>query len=397
MAKRVVILGAGYGGVRCGLSLDHESRKGEVDIVLVNKHKYHQFITQLHESAVGASDEQDIRVPLDEIFNSGRVKLIKDEVVRIFPNERSVILSEGSLDYDYLVISLGSEPEYFDIPGLEQHSLTLRSLNSSKLVKTHIENNFAMYKNQPHRKELLKIVVGGAGFTGIELAGELADWIPELAEKYDIPQSLVSIVNIEAALSILTGFDRNLVENAYRVLQDKGVRIITDVAINSVTDKEVRLNNDEVLKTRTFIWTGGMRANKVVAQAGFTTAVRGRVHVNKFLQSVDHSNVYIIGDNAFIVSPETGEVMAPTAQVAIQSGHVSALNILADIRGINPQVFHPKELGRVISLGRNVAVGKIGGRYKPTGRIAGLLKEAIQWKYLYSIGGLKLVARKLLK
>lgn len=397
MAKRVVILGAGYGGVRCGLTLDQESSKGEVDIVLVNKHNYHQFITQLHESAVGTSDDHDIRVPLDEIFNPSQVKIIKDEVIRIFPNERSVILAEGSIDYDYLVISLGTEPEYFEIPGLEQHSLTLRSLNSAKVVRTHIENNFAMYKNNPHRRELLSIVVGGAGFTGIELAGELAEWVPELAEKYDIPQTLVSVTNIESSSSILTGFDRLLVENAYRVLQDKGVRIITDVAIDGVTENEVRLNNGELIKTRAFIWTGGIRANKVVAQAGFTAAVRGRAQVNKYLQSVDYSNVYIIGDNAFIVNPDTGEMMAPTAQIAIQSGHVSALNILADIRGMSPQVFHPKELGRVVSLGRNVAVGKIGGKYRSKGRAAGLLKEAVQWKYLYSIGGLKLVARKLLK
>lgn len=397
MAKRVVILGAGYGGVRCGLTLDHESRKGEVELVLVNDHDYHQFITQLHESEIGISDDHDVRVPLDEIFKSGRVKFIKDEVMRIFPNEKNVVLAEGSLDYDYLVVSLGSEPEYYDIPGLEQHSLTLKRLNSAKLIRTHIENNFAIYKNTPHRRELLTIVVGGAGFTGIELAGELADWVPELAEKFDIPETLVSVVNIEATSSILTGFDRHLMENTYRVLQDKGVRIITDVAIEGVTGREVRLNNGELIKTRAFIWTGGMRANKVVAQAGFTSAVRGRAHVNKYLQSVNYSNVYIIGDNAFIVNPDTGEVMAPTAQAAIQSGHVSALNILADIRGISPQVFHPKELGRVISLGRNAAAGKIGGRYRSKGRGAGLLKEAIQWKYLYSIGGLKLVAKKLLK
>lgn len=279
MAKRVVILGAGYGGVRCGLTLDHEGKKGEVDIVLVNKHNYHQFITQLHESAVGIRDDHDIRVPLDEVFNTERVKLIKDEVIKIFPKENSVVLAEGSLDYDYLVVSLGSEPDYYDIPGLEQYSLTLKSLNSAKLIRTHIENNFAMYKNNPHRRELLNIVVGGAGFTGTELAGEFADWIPELAEKYDIPQSLISVINIEAASSILTGFDKNLVENAYRVLQDKGVRIITNVAIDGVTRNEVRLNNGEVIKTLAFIWTGGMRASKVVAQAGFTSAVRGRAHV----------------------------------------------------------------------------------------------------------------------
>ncbi len=397
MAKRIVILGAGYGGVRCALTLEHEAKKGEVEIILVNKHNYHQFITQLHESAVGLSDERDIRVPLDEIFNGGRVKLIKDEILKIFPRDNSVILEDGNLDYDYLVVGLGSEPEYFEIPGLEQYSLTLRSLNSAKHIKTHIENNFAFYKNHPLHREFLNIVVGGAGFTGIELAGELADWVPSLVQKYDIPKKMVSVTCIEASSSILTGFDRHLVENAYRVLQDKGVRIITDIAIESVTADEVRLANGEVLKSRTFIWTGGMRANNIVSQAGFSAMVRGRAKVNQFLQSVDYPNVYIIGDNAFITNPDTGEVMAPTAQIAIQSGYIAALNILAEIRSESPQIFRPRELGRVISLGRNVAVGKIGKKYKTKGRAAGFLKEAIQWKYLYSIGGLKLVAKKFLK
>lgn len=397
MAKRIVILGAGYGGVKCALTLEHEAKKGEVETFLVNKHNYHQFITQLHESAVGLSDERDIRVPLEEIFDNGRVRLIKDEIRRIFPRDNNVVMENGSIDYDYLVVGLGSEPEYFEIPGLEQHSLTLRSLNSAKLIKTHIENNFATYKNQPLHRDLLNIVVGGAGFTGIELAGELADWLPELAEKYDIPQSIVSVTCIEASSSILTGFDRHLVENAYQVLQEKGVRIITDTAIGSITAKEVKLVNGEVLKTRAFIWTGGMRANKIVAQAGFSAMVRGRAKVNQFLQSVDYPNVYIIGDNAFITNPDTGEVMAPTAQIAIQSGYMAAHNILAEIRGESPRIFRPRELGRVISLGRNLAVGKFGRRYRTKGRAAGFIKEAIQLKYLYSIGGFRLVAKKFLK
>jgi len=397
MTKQVVILGAGYGGVKCALTLQHESDKDEVGITLVNKHSYHQFITQLHETAVGLSNNKEIRVPLEEILDRARVRLIKDVVLRILPKDNRVVLETGTLDYDYLVVGLGSEPEFFNIPGLEQHSLTLRSLNSAKLIKTHIENNFAAFKENPLHRELLTIVVGGAGFTGIELAGELADWLHRLAEEYDIKEKLVSLICIEAASSILKGYDRQLIDNAFRVLQEKGVRIITGTAIEGVTEKEVRLGSGETIKTGTFIWTGGIRANKVVTEAGFTASVRGRATVNKYLQAIDFPNVYLIGDNAFIANPTTGEVMGPTAQVAIQSGYAAAQNILAEIRGEDLRVFYPRELGRVVSLGRNVAVAQIGKKLKPTGRTAGLLKQAIQWKYLFSIGGLRLVARKLLK
>jgi len=397
MAGRVVILGAGYGGVRCALTLHDRSESGEIEILLVNKHDYHQFVAQLHESAAGMNNRNDIRVPLQEIFAETGVKLIKDTVLRILPADNRIVLEKGSLNYDYLVVGLGSEPEYYNIPGLEQYSLTLRSLNSAKLIRTHIENSFARFKANPGMKHLLTIVIGGAGFTGIELAGEMADWLPELAAEYDIPENIASVINIEAASTILQGYDRELVRKAYDILREKGVRIITDTSIESIDKTRVKLSSGEVIETGTFIWTGGIRANKAVVQAGFQSAVRGRARVNKYLQAVDFPNAYIIGDNAFIFNPETGEVMGPTAQVAIQSGHLAALNILADIRHEDLRVFLPRELGRVVSLGRRVAVGKVGRKYKSTGRVAGLLKEAIKWKYMYSIGGVRLVAKKLLR
>ena len=397
MAKRAVVLGAGYGGVKSALTLAEESRDTETDITLVNKHSYHQFITELHESATGYLDNNDIRVSLEEIFGDTRVKLVKDTVVRIIPRDNKVVMENETLEYDYLVVGLGSEPEYFDIPGLEQHSMTLRSLNSAKLIKARIENNFATYKTNPIKRHLLTVVVGGAGFTGIEMTGEMADWLPQLAEQYDLSAAAYSLICIEASSSILKGSDKHLIDNSYRVLQEKGVRIITGVAIEEVTENEIRLDSGETIKTNAFIWTGGIRANNVVTQAGFAASVRGRASVNKYLQSVDYPNVYLIGDNAFITTPDTGEVMGPTAQVAIQSGHVAALNVLAEIRGTDPVVFHPREMGRVVSLGRKVAVGKIGNKIKPKGRIGGLMKQAIQWKYLYSIGGFRLVAKKFLK
>ncbi|PKM82938.1 MAG: FAD-dependent oxidoreductase [Firmicutes bacterium HGW-Firmicutes-14] len=397
MAKRVVILGAGYGGVKCAQTLERKSSRDETEIILVNKHDYHQFIAQIHESAVGLRDNEDIRVSLAEIFDETRVRIIKDIVLHILPKENKILLEQGTVTYDYLVVALGSEPEYFNIPGIERHSLTLRSLNSAKLIRTHIENRFAAFKANPLKREFLTIVVGGAGFTGIELAGELADWVHELVKEFDLPENLVSVINIEAASTILKEYDRQLIENAYHVLREKGVRIVTDTSIEEVTENRIELSSGEVIKTGTFIWTGGIRANRVVARSGFTSAVRGRARVNKYLQAVDYPNVYIIGDNAFITDPATGDVMGPTAQVAIQGGYIAAHNIMADARGDDLKVFYPRELGRVVSLGRNVAVGQIGKKFKSKGRVAGLLKQAIQWKYLYSIGGVKLVTKKLLK
>lgn len=390
--KTAVIIGAGYAGVRCALDLARSGGSDELQVVLVNKHNYHQFITQLHEPAAGG-DYEDTRVPLDEIFAGTDVRLYKSTVTAIRPGEDKVLTEAGELVYDYLVVGLGSEPEYYGIPGLEENSLTLRSLNSAKVIRTQIENAFARYKVEPAEASLLTVVIGGAGFTGVELAGELADWLPDLTGRYDIDPDKVRIINIEAAPDILSGYEADLVKAAREVLTPKNVTFITGTAIKEVHRNEVLLTDGTIIRAATIVWTGGVKASRLVTGAGFKTTARGRAEVNEYLQAVDYPRVYITGDSAFIKNPETGEVMGPTAQVAIQSGHIAALNILADLRGQGKTVFHPRELGRVTSLGRKVAVGKVGARFKIKGRPAGLLKNLIKIKYLYSIGGIPRVLR----
>ncbi len=371
MVKRVVILGAGYGGVRCALTLEHESEEDEIDIFLVDKHNYHRFMIQAPGSAVGIAGNKERRVLLAEVFARTRVKLIRDVVLRILPRDNRVVLEKGTLDYDYLVVGLGSEPEHFSTPGLVRNSLTLGSLNSAKSVKNHIEKNFAAFQANPlGGRELLTVVVGGAGFTGIELADKLADLMPSLAAEYNVPLRLISLICIEAASSILKEYDRQLIENAYRMLEEKGVRVITGTSVENVTKEEIKLSNGQVIKTGTFIWAGGIRANRVVTEAGFTASVRGRASVNKYLQAVNFSNVYLIGDNAFITNPATGDIMGPTARTAVQTGHLAALNILAEIRGADLKVFDTRESVRALGNNR---------------------------KYLYSIGGFRIVAKKLLE
>lgn len=379
--KTAVIIGAGYAGVRCALDLARGGGSDELQVVLVNKHNYHQFITQLHEPAAGG-DYEDTRVPLEEIFAGTAVRLYKSTVTAIRPGEDRVQTEAGELHYDYLVVGLGSEPEYYGIPGLEENSLTLRSLNSARVIRTQIENAFARYKADPADASLLTVVIGGAGFTGVELAGELADWLPEL-----------NIINIEAAPDILSGYEADLVREARQVLALKKITFITGTGIKEVRRNEVLLTDGTAVRAATIIWTGGVKASRLVIEAGFKTIARGRAEVNDYLQAAGYPRVYITGDSAFIKNSGTGEVMGPTAQVAIQSGHIAALNILADLHGYGKTVFRPRELGRVTSLGRKVAVGKVGDRFKIKGRPAGLLKNLIKIKYLYSIGGIPRVLR----
>ncbi|MBX6395726.1 MAG: FAD-dependent oxidoreductase, partial [Alicyclobacillaceae bacterium] len=179
MSKRVVILGAGYGGLVAALKLAKETTPQDAEITLVNKYDYHQLVTQLYEPAAAAKRDSDVRIPLAKLLSGKHIRFVQDVVTKIDPKAKKVTLQTRELEYDYLVVALGSETEYFGIPGMKEHALTLKSVDEARLIRTHIERCFAEYPYDP-RPEYLTFVVGGAGLTGIELVGEIANWLPRL-------------------------------------------------------------------------------------------------------------------------------------------------------------------------------------------------------------------------
>src|SRR5699024_5037329 len=153
-----------------------------------------------------------------------RVRLIYDTVVEVKKDEQTVVLENSDITYDYLVIALGFETNTFGIKGMAENAFSIVDIDSSRLIRDHIEYQFAKYNNEEEKDEdSLTILVGGAGFTGIEFVGELAEKVPELCKKYDIDRSKVRIINVEAMPSILPMFDKDLVEYAKKSLEDRGV------------------------------------------------------------------------------------------------------------------------------------------------------------------------------
>src|SRR5690625_4587903 len=209
----IVILGAGYGGLMTTVNLQKLIGTNQATITLVNKHDYHYQSTWLHESAAGTLHHDRTRIQISDVVNQNKVNFVQDTVVTIKPEEKKVIMENGELTYDILVIGLGFEAATFGIPGLEENAFMISSLDSSRLIREHIEYNFALYHNEKEKNEArLNIVVGGAGFTGIEFVGELANRIPELCKEYDIDRSQVRIITVEGAPTIMPGFDPQLIE-----------------------------------------------------------------------------------------------------------------------------------------------------------------------------------------
>jgi NADH:ubiquinone reductase (H+-translocating) len=388
---RIVILGAGYGGIVTAIGLQKELNYNEADVTLVNKHDYHFITTHLHMPAAGTDNPENARIEISKLIDEFKIDFVKSTVVQIRPYDKKIILEDSTLSYDYLVIGLGGEPETFGIPGIKEYALNIRSINSVRLIREHIEYQFARFKQEPHRTDFLTFVVGGAGFTGIEFVGELADRIPELCREFDVDPTLVKIYNIEAAPTALPGFDADLVEYAMQVLAKKGVTFKIATAIKEVTVDGVILSDGEVIRSSTVVWTGGIRGNRMVEEAGFDTK-RGRIVVDSALRTKDFENVYVVGDCSIVLNEE-GQPYPPTAQIATQQGEIAAYNLVAAIRNTPMKDFAFINRGIIASLGKGEAIGVVGTK-KLKGFIAAMLKKVVEIRYLYKIGGIPLVIKK---
>lgn len=388
---RIVILGAGYGGIVTAIRLQKELNYNEADVTLVNKHDYHYITTHLHMPAAGTDKPENARVDITKLIDEYKIDFVKSTVTQIKLDDQKIILEDSAISYDYLVIGLGGEPETFGIPGLQEYAMNIRSINSVRLIREHIEYQFAKYKREPHRLDYLTFVVGGAGFTGIEFIGELADRIPRLCAEFDVDPSLVRIYNIEAAPTVLPGFDSELVEYAMKVLEDKGVTFKIATAIQECTPQGVILATGEEIRSSTVIWTGGIRGNRMLAEAGLET-MRGRVVVDPYLRTKEYENVYVIGDCSIVMNPE-GRPYPPTAQIATQQGQTCSYNLVASIRNAPLKEFKFQNKGVVASLGKGEAIGVVG-KYKMKGATAAFMKKLVDMRYLFIIGGIPLVLRK---
>jgi NADH dehydrogenase len=341
--------------------------------------------------AAGTVSPESARIDISKLIDEFKIDFVKSTVAQIRPQDKKVIMEDSTLSYDYLVVGLGGEPETFGIPGLKEHALTIRSLNSVRYIREHIEFQFAKYKQEPHRTDYLTFVVGGAGFTGIEFLGELVNRLPKLCKEFDVDPSLVKIINVEAAPTVLPGFDEEMVEYASQLLTGKGVIFKLNAPIKECREDGVILVSGEVIKAGTVVWTGGVRGNRLLEDAGFETK-RGRVVVGEHLRTKEYENIYVLGDCS-IVLDEEGRPFPTTAQIAIQQAEICSHNLIATIRNTPLKPFSFTSKGTVASLGRGEAIGVVGKR-KVKGFSAVMIKKAIDIKYLYTIGGIPLVVKK---
>ncbi|MCY1025540.1 NAD(P)/FAD-dependent oxidoreductase, partial [Mammaliicoccus sciuri] len=370
----------------------------DVDVTLINKNDYHYEATWLHEASAGTLNYEDALYPITNVIDRNKVNFVKAEVTKINKDAKTVETSNGVFEYDILVVALGFESETFGIEGMKEHALQIENINTSRRIAKHIEDKFANYAASKEKDENdLAILVGGAGFTGVELLGELTERIPELCKKYGVDQSKVKITCVEAAPKMLPMFSENLVNYVVKYLEERGVEFKISTPIVACNEKGfvVKVNDEEqTLEANTAIWAAGVRGSKLMEES-FDGVKRGRIVVKDDLSIDNYDDIFVIGDCSAVMAGE-GDNKRPlptTAQIAMQQGEHLAKNIKNIFNGEKTEPFAYDDKGTVCSLGSHDGVGVVMGR-EITGKKAAFMKKVIDTRAIFKIGGIGLAYKK---
>lgn len=392
----VLILGAGYAGLRT-LKILQQSHT-DFHITLVDQNNYHYEATDLHELATGNQPKERILYNISDVIKPDKTTFIQGEVVNINRDDKNVSLKDGKkLSYDYLVVSLGFESESFGIDGVEENALEMVNIDSAESVQKHILARMEDYRESKNPDDL-KIVVCGAGFTGIELLGALHEATPKLAKTAGVDPKEIQLYCVEAVTRLLPMFDEKLAGWGIDKLKSWGINFLTGKPIKAIKPNTVVYEDDaetgttSELKANTIIWTTGVRGSHVMNDSGFSQR-RGRVMVKADLTDPDFANVYILGDVSAVMDEESKRPYPTTAQIAIAMGTQAAENIENQLNNKPTSPFKFKSLGSVASIGNTQAFGLVG-KTPVRGYPASVVKKGIMDRSLFELGGTKEVMSK---
>ncbi|SUK16823.1 NADH dehydrogenase [Staphylococcus agnetis] len=393
--KKVLVLGAGYAGLQTVSKLQKQLSEEDAHITLINKNDYHYESTWLHEASAGTLSYEDVLYPIDSVIKD-HVEFVRAEVTKIDRNAKKVETTRGIFDFDILVVGLGFESETFGINGMKEHAFQIENVHTARKIARHIEDKFANYAASKTKDDNdLAILVGGAGFTGVEFLGELTDRIPELANKYGVDQSKVKITCVEAAPKMLPMFSDNLVNHAVSYLESRGVEFKVGTPIVAANEKGfvVKVNDEEqTLEANTVVWAAGVRGSQLMEKS-FEGVKRGRIVTKQDLTIEGYDDIFVIGDCSAFIPEGEARPLPTTAQIAMQQGEHVAKNIQHILKGEPTENFTYVDRGTVASLGKHDGVGLVYGR-EITGKKAAFMKRVIDTRAIFKIGGLGLAYKK---
>ncbi len=400
--KTIAILGAGFGGLKCALTIGRKLHNlnlaDKYRVILVDRNAYHTYTPTLYEAATTSKETASylelkniITFPITELIKNLPVDFINDKVTKLNLLGGSLTLADDpELQFDYLVLALGAETNYFNIPGLTENSSSFKTFMDAIKLRDKILNLYLGGKKD------LKIVVGGAGSTGVELAGELQEWLCELEANFKKDcRFRVSIIGAQP--EVLSGFLPRISELAEKRLRHLGVSVVAPAKIASATANNVILEGGRELPYDILIWTGGVKASSFLGTLPLKLD-GGRIVVPGEMECLPETpnlqlfgKVYGIGDAVCFYNQETKKAMPMVARTAILQAKIVAHNIIEEIKLENKiikvakkKVFAPREYPYIIPVGGKYAIAKIGN-FVFSGLPAWIFKGLVELNYLLSI------------
>jgi NADH dehydrogenase len=364
-----LILGGGFAGIYAAKALDRGlARDPEVEITLVNRDNYLLFTPMLHEVAGGELEAHCIVNPIRKMLR--RVRFFCGEVHSIDLERKCVRVSHGKLshphdlEYDQLVLALGSETNFFDLPGVEERAFTMRTLDDAVRLRDHLiaqldEADFDCAAES--RPWLLTFVVAGGGFAGVETAGSINDFLHDSLKFYPkLKPEMIRVVLVSSGPVILPELKESLGRYAHRKLAQRGVEVLTKVRVEAATELDTSLSDGRRIRSNTLIWTAGTSVHPLIAPLPCKQE-RGRIAVNEFFEVPEWPGVFAVGDCASLVDSRSGKPHPPTAQHAVREAKALARNLRAGIHGAPKQAFRFSTIGQLAPIGRRTGVANILG------------------------------------
>ena len=367
----VVIVGAGYAGILTAKKLAKKFKKNQdVNITIIDKNPFHTMLTELHEVAASRVDESSIRINLEKVFAGRRVNVVMDTIENIDFDNKQVNGKTSVYPYDYVVVAAGSKPTYYGVEGAKEFTHTLWSYQDAIVLRDDIHDTFmeaSQESDLAKRRHLLSFCVIGAGFTGVEMIGELAEYVPILCAKYNIDPKDVTLVNVDAVDRCVPVLPNKLSNKVQKRLEKMGVEMSFNAKVKRIGDGFIDLDvlgKDVQKKFNTIIWTAGIESADITAESGksIDAAERsGRIKTDSFLRAAGREDVFVVGDNMYFI-PEGSDMPVPQmVENAEHSAGTAALNIAEAIKGGNGmKEYKPSFHGMMVCVGGRYGVARVG-------------------------------------
>jgi NADH dehydrogenase len=378
LRPRVLILGGGFAGLGAARKL----KDSEADVVLYDEHDYHTFQPLLYQVATDLLETSAVGHPLRGLFHEQpNAAVHQDTVTGIDLAAREVRFAEmAPLTYDYLVLGLGAEVNFFGVDGAE-HAFPMYTLSDAVRLKEHVLRSWEAADRDPTKVDdgALNVVIVGGGATGVETAGALAElYRSNFVKDYpSLPQEKARITLVEASPELFSMFKEDIRTWTQRALEKRGVDVLLGEIVASITPTRVTLKSGKVLEAHTLVWGAGLRGNSIGESLGLELQKGNRVFAEADLSIAGHPEVFAVGDIAWITDTKTDEVLPQLGSVALQAGEHAGENIARRIAGKETEPFVYKDKGTMATIGRGAAVIQMPGGRTMKGKSASLAWGAV--------------------